>query len=60
MQVTCRLTDYSKPAKPSILINNAWNDKTRVEIQIGDERYTVDGRELIEAVKNAMNTGECW
>lgn len=53
MKVTCEITDYSNPSKPNIKIHNAWNDSGKVELQIGEERYTVLAEELISAVERA-------
>lgn len=53
MKVTCEIRDYSNPAKPNIIIHNAWNDSGKVELQIGNERYTVLADELISAVRRA-------
>ncbi len=57
IKVTCQMKDYSTPAKPSIIINNHWNDSRLVEIQIGDERFTVKAADLKNAVDNCTNTG---
>lgn len=54
MEVTCKINDYSNPAKPSVFIHSSWSHGERVELEIGDERYTVDGDELISAIKRCM------
>ena len=54
MKVTCEIEDYSKPAKPSIRVHNAWRDGKKVELEIDGVRYTVSGDELISAVRRAM------
>ena len=55
IKVTCEIHDYSNPAQPAIRVHSHWCYGGEVEIEIKDERYTVDGRELIEAIKKAMN-----
>ena len=55
MRVTCEIDTYSDTAKPSIRIHSHWNQQNYVEIEIGGERYTVDGNELKTAVTNCMN-----
>ena len=54
MKVMCKINDYSDPAKPSILIHSSWPHGERVELEVDDERYTVDGEELISAIKRCM------
>lgn len=54
MTVTCEITDLSTPTKPSIRIHNAWNNGSRVELEINGERYTVDGAELISAIRRCL------
>lgn len=54
MKVTCKINDYSNPSKPSILIHSSWSNGEMVELEIGDERYTVDGEELISAIKRCI------
>ena len=54
MKVTVEINDYSKPAQPCIRIHNAWADGEKVELEVKGERYTVDGNELISAIKRAM------
>ena len=56
IQVTCRLKDYSEPAKPSILVENDWCNSNMVVLNIKGERYTVSARELKSAIENATNT----
>lgn len=56
VRVTCELDDYSTPAQPSIRVHNHWNSKRFVELEIDSKRYTVSGNDLIEAIKNCMNT----
>ena len=58
VKVTCQLTDYSEPAKPSIKVHNHWNYSSLVELEINNECFTVSGTDLIEAVKNCMNTNK--
>ena len=53
MKVTCEINDYSNPAKPNIKVHNAWNDSTKVELEIDGIRYTVNSEELISAIKRA-------
>ena len=55
IKVTCQIHDYSEPSKPSIRIHSHWNEDTFVEVEIGDERYTVSAKELVQAVYNASN-----
>lgn len=54
MKVTVEINDYSKPAQPCIRIHNAWADGEKVELEVKGERYTVDGNELLSAIKRAM------
>ena len=54
MNVTTQITDFSTPQKPSIRIHNSWTDGKKVELEIDGKRYTVDGEELISAVKRCM------
>lgn len=56
MKITCELRDYSEPAQPSIKVNAHWNLQRFVELEIEGKKYTVLGQELIEAVKNCMNS----
>ena len=53
MKVTCEIRDYSNPTKIPIRVHNAWADNDKVELEVGDERYTVDAEELISAIKRA-------
>lgn len=54
MKITIQITDYTTPAKPSIRIHNGFADGEKVELEINDERFVVDGKELISAVRKAM------
>lgn len=56
VKVTCQVSDYSEPRKAEIKIHNHWRTDNLVEIQILEDRYTVDGSDLIHAVMNCMNT----
>ena len=56
VKVTCEIEDYSNPSMPCIKIHNCWITKHNVEIEVDGKRYTVNGEELIIAVKNCMNT----
>ena len=56
IKVTCQLTDYSNPAKPEIKVHNYWNGNKYVEVEVDGDRYVVSGTDMIEAVKNCMNT----
>ena len=58
VKVTCKITDYSNPAKPEIIVHNHWNNQGFVEIEVEGERFTILGQDMIEAVKNAMNTNK--
>lgn len=58
VKVTCEISDYSEPRKVEIKVNSHWNNNSLVEIQILDDRYTVDGWDLIKAVMNCMNTNK--
>lgn len=53
MKVTCEVKDYSNPAKSSIKVHNAWNDSSKVEIEINGERYLVVADEMISAISRA-------
>ena len=57
VKVTCQIEDYSNPSMPCIKVHNSWLTKRQVELEVDGKRYTVDGDELITAVKNCMNTG---
>ena len=54
MKVTAQINDYSNPAMPTIRVHNVWNDGKKVELEVDNKRYTVDGDELISAVKRCM------
>lgn len=54
MKVTCEINDYSTSAKPKIKVHDSWADGRKVELEVNGERYTVDGEELISAVKKCM------
>ena len=55
MKVTVEIADYSKPAQVPIRVHNDYWDGNKVEIEIdGEKRYTVDGNELISAIKRCM------
>lgn len=58
IKVTCELKDYSEPAKQPIRVHSHWNYRNLVELEVNGERYTVAGSDLIEAVKNCMNTNK--
>lgn len=58
VKVTCQISDYSEPRKVEVKVNSHWCYSNLVEIQILDERYTVDGRDLIKAIMNCMNTNK--
>jgi len=58
IKVTCEVGTYNEPAKPSIRVHNHWNQEQLVELEVGGERFVVKGKELIEAVKNCMNTAK--
>ena len=57
MKITCEVKDYSNPAMMNIRVHNHWCESDKVEIEVEGKRYTVIGREMIEAIKNCMNTG---
>lgn len=54
MKVTVEINDYSNPAKQNIRIHNTWNSPEEVTLEVAGERYTVDGKELISAVRRCM------
>lgn len=56
IKVSCQLEDYSTPPRPPVFVHNHWSTKRLVELEVDGTRYTVDGRDLIQAVENAMNT----
>lgn len=58
VKVTCKLTDYSDQVKPEIIVHNHWNNNKFVEIEVDGKRFTILGQDMIEAVKNAMNTNK--
>lgn len=60
IKVTCQLQDYSDPAMPSIKVHSHWPSRQQVELEVDGKRYTVDGRDLITAVENAMHTNSAW
>jgi len=53
MKITTEITDYSNPAQMPIKIHNAFMHG-QVELEVDEKRYTVDGDELISAVKRCM------
>ena len=56
IKVTCEIGSYDNPAKTRILIHSHWHRNDMIEIEIGDEKRMVQGNDVIEAVRNAMNT----
>lgn len=56
VKVICQVEDYSSPSKPCIKVHNNWLSKRQVDLEVDGNRYTVDGRDLITAVENCMNT----
>lgn len=54
MKVTVEIKDYSQPKQQCIRVHNSWNDGEKVELQIGDQYYTVVAAELISAIKRAQ------
>ena len=58
IDVTCEVKNYDNPQKSAIRIHSRWRDNKMVEIEVvcTGERYTVAGTDIIEAVRNAMNT----
>lgn len=65
IKVTCEVKVYelndheSKPLDPLVVkVQSHWNYDDFVVLQVNDVRYTVSGRDLIRAVKNAMATKE--
>ena len=54
MQVTCRINDYSHPAQPCIKVHSNWSYGDEVELEIDEQRYVVNGKELISAVERCM------
>lgn len=58
VRITCQITDYSEPAKTEIKVHNHWSISGLVEIEVDGERHTVLGTDMIEAVRNAMNTND--
>ena len=55
IKVTNRINDYSEPPKQSIVVDAHWCYSNLVVIVTEENAYTVDGGELIKAIKNAMN-----
>ncbi len=56
IKVSCQLEDYSNPPMPYIKVHNHWFSKQNVELEVDGKRYTVNGRDLITAVENCINT----
>lgn len=56
VKVTCEIEERSDTRKASIRVHNHWNSSKLVEIEIGGERYRVDGNDLKTAIDNCMNT----
>jgi len=56
VKITCQLNDYSEPHKATLRVHNHWNSDRLIEIEIEEKRYTVSGNDMIEAIKNCMNT----
>ena len=44
--------------QPKILVRNHWNRSQLVVLKIGDQDYTVNGRDLITAIENAMRSNQ--
>lgn len=56
INITCQLETYGEKQTSCIKVNNDWNNDNLVEIEIDGVKRVVNGRELIEAVRNCMNT----
>lgn len=54
---TAQVEAYDEPAKPSIKVHSHWNRREMVVIEVGDEKITVLGEDLIKAINNCMNVG---
>ena len=56
IKVSCQLEDYSDPPKMPVRVHAHWLTKNNVELEVAGEKYVVNGRDLITAVQNCMNT----
>jgi hypothetical protein len=54
---TSQIETYDEPAKPSIKVHSHWNRETLVVLEVGNEKVTVAGEDLIKAINNCMNVG---
>lgn len=64
IRVECEVTIYEKDGKSTTIADREqfdvvshWNQNAWVCIHIGDIAVTVNGKDLITAIENAMNTG---
>lgn len=55
INVTCQVQDRSNPRKADIKVHNHFNYNDCVEIEVNGERQTINGYDMITAIKNAMN-----
>ncbi len=58
IKITCQLTDYSDPSKPTMKVHNHWSNPDLVELQVDDERFVVSASEIIAAVRNCTRLGD--
>lgn len=42
--------------QPKIIVRSHWNRDRFVVLRIGDQEYTVTGRDIITAIENAMRS----
>ena len=55
-KVTCQIESYDEPKKPSVFVKSHWNSPKFVHIEFDGKEVTVSATDLIEAIKNAVNT----
>lgn len=54
MKVTCQINDYTNPMQTEIRVHNHWCHGM-VEVEVDGIRRSVNGNELIEAIRNCLN-----
>ena len=68
MNVMCEITDYTginyasvtPISNPPIRIYSVFADNEMVELEIGEKKCKVSGKELIRAVEKALNANPIW
>ena len=56
IHVTCSINTYKDSSEDKIEVRSHFDDDNLVVIETKDSLYTVNGEDLIQAVRNAMHT----